>query len=76
MNKLNNFYLAGPLFNDVQNKSGLIKKGENQLIIFKTFWHDLKSAKQTIKFGNFYEKQIFRIDHYLEMIQNIMMVRL
>jgi len=56
------------------------QNNDSRLVIEKPFGHDFDSAK---KLNNtlsniFFEKNIFRIDHYLgkEMIQNIMVIRL
>src|SRR5262249_19974480 len=64
--------------------SGLLSKEEQsgrwqRLIVEKPFGHDLASARKLnadlTRFA--YEKQIFRIDHYLgkETVQNILMFR-
>jgi len=61
-------------------KSGLVKKGINQRIVYeKPFGNDLASAHEINECISqyFQEDQIFRIDHYLtkELVGNIALVR-
>jgi glucose-6-phosphate 1-dehydrogenase len=66
------------------NAVGLIEeldspKRKTQIVVEKPFGHDLESAKilNTHVRKNFYEEQVFRIDHYLgkETVQNILVFR-
>ncbi|MDQ2721066.1 MAG: glucose-6-phosphate dehydrogenase [Bacteroidota bacterium] len=79
------FYLAVPpnAFEEISGKIGTSGLAENKLksriVVEKPFGHDLESAIElnALLHTNFYETQIYRIDHYLgkETVQNILAFR-